>query len=435
MRLIPKLEDITRLVGEFHPLRGKFVLMIERALTQPLLAALRDTPVVLLTGGRQTGKSTLVTSLVGHGYEADYVSLDDPTELAAARRDPVGFVGRFGDRAIVDEAQRAPELFLPIKAAVDHDRRPGRFLLTGSANVLFAPAVAEALAGRMEALTLWPFSSVELAGSPGSQFVERLFGDDSEPDAPKLESRAELVSRLVTGGFPEAVERADDERRSRWFSSYLTTILERDVRALADIERLEELPAVLAAIALRSRGPLNRSGLSQDLGIPNSSIERYLVLLDRVFLVRRLAAWHSRLQPRLVKAPKMLLADSGLLCCLLRVDRERLAGDPTTLGLVLETYVGMELVKQTELATTGTSVMHYRTSKGVEVDFLVESSDGRIAGVEVKGSASVEANDFRRFERLEGILGERFARGVVLYTGDRAIPFGERLAAWPVSLL
>jgi len=409
--------------------------MIERALTQPLLAALADTPVVLLVGGRQTGKSTLVTSLAGHGYEADYVSLDDPTELAAARRDPVGLVGRFGNRVILDEVQRAPNLFLAIKASVDRDRRPGRFLLTGSANVLFAPAVAEALAGRMEALTLWPFSSAELAGDPGWRFIERLFGDDIEPFTPEPVSRAELVSRLVAGGFPEAVERADDDRRSRWFSSYLTTILERDVRALADIERLEELPAVLTAIALRARGPLNRSGLSQDLGIPNSSIERYLVLLDRVFLVRRLPAWHNRLQPRLVKAPKMLLADSGLLCRLLRVDRKRLAEDPRTLGLVLETYVGMELVKQAELVVARTNVMHYRTSKGVEIDFLVESDQGRVAGVEVKASASVEANDFRRFERLEETLGERFARGVVLYTGDRVIPFGERLAAWPISLL
>ncbi len=409
--------------------------MIERALTVPLLAALGDTPVVLLSGGRQTGKSTLVTGLADRGHQAEYVTLDDPTELAAARRDPVGFVERFDDRVILDEAQRAPELFLPIKAAVDRDRRPGRFLLTGSANVLFAPAVAEALAGRMEALTLWPFSSAELEARSGARFFEWLFADRPDlPNAPPL-GRAELVSRLIVGGFPEAVARSDDERRQRWFSSYLTTILERDVRALADIERLEELPALLAAIALRSRGPLNRSGLSQDLGIPNSSIERYLVLLDRVFLVRRLAAWHNRLHPRLVKAPKMLISDAGLLCSLLRADRDRLANDPAMLGLVLEGYVGMELVKNAGLAAAGTAVMHYRTSKGVEVDFLAESADGRVAGIEVKAAASVGSEDFRRFERLEQVLGERFARGVVLYTGERVVPFGERLAAWPVSLL
>lgn len=408
--------------------------MIERALTRPLLAALSDTPVVLLLGGRQTGKSTLVTSLADRGHNAEYVTLDDPTELAAARRDPVAFVDRFEGPVIFDEVQRAPGLFLPIKAAVDRDRRPGRFLITGSANVLLAPAAAEALAGRMEALALWPFSSEELAGRTAGQFLRSLFtGEPGDPEPP-LVDQTELVSRLLAGGFPEAVARDDDERRRHWFASYLTTILERDVRALADIERLEELPAVLTALALRSRGPINRSGLSQDLGIPNSSIERYLVLLDRVFLVRRLAAWHNRLGPRLVKAPKMLICDSGLLCQLLKVDRSRLEANQTTLGLILESYVGMELVKQAGIVS-GAGVMHYRTSKGTEVDFLVEAGDGRVAGVEVKAGQSVTAADFKRFERLEEALGDRFARGIVLYTGQRVVPFGDRLAAWPIALL
>jgi predicted AAA+ superfamily ATPase len=428
-------EQIHHCVEKFSPHGGKFVPMIERALTPALLAALADTPVVLLTGGRQTGKSTLVTSLADRGYEAEYVTLDDPTELAAARRDPVGFVERLGERAILDEAQRAPELFLPVKASVDRDRRPGRFLITGSANVLLAPTVADALAGRMEALTLWPLSAAELAGRRGAEFFELLFADPGEPPSPPRLDRAELVSRLLAGGYPEAVERVDDERRSRWFTSYLTTILERDVRALADIERLEQLPAILTAIALRSRGPLNRSGLSQDLGIPNSTVERYLVLLERVFVVCRLRAWRNRLGPRLVKAPKTLISDSGLLCRLLRLNRERLLEDPATLGLVLESYVGMELVKCAGLAGDGAGVTHYRTSKGAEVDFLVESPDGRLAAIEVKASASVGEEDFSRFESLRSSLGERFARGVVLYTGERAAPFGDRLAAWPVSLL
>jgi uncharacterized protein len=250
-------------------------------------------------------------------------------------------------------------------------------------------------------------------------------------DAP---TQAQLISRLIAGGYPEEVKREDDERRSRWFSSYLTTILERDVRALADIARLEELPTLLAAIALRSRGPLNKSGLSQDLGISNSSTDRYLALLDRVFLVRRFAAWHNRLHPRLVKAPKLLISDSGLLCQLLRADAQRLADDPVLHGLVLEGYVGMELVKNSEIAAAGT-VMHYRTSKGVEVDFLVESPDRRVAGIEVKGSKTVDAGDFKRFERLERVLGDRFVRGVILYTGERVVHFGDRLAAWPISLL
>jgi hypothetical protein len=409
--------------------------MIERTLAEPLLAALADTPVVTVVGGRQTGKSTLVTGLADKGHAAEYVTLDEPIELAAARRDPTGFIDRFDGPVILDEIQRAPELFLPIKAAVDRDRTPGRFLLTGSANVLLIPSMADALAGRVEVRTLWPLSAAELRGRPDESFVELLFGDDPPRAPAAAQSEAELISRLLTGGYPEVVARADEERRSRWFSNYMTTILERDVRALADVERLEELPMLLSALALRSRGPINKSGLSQDLGIANSSIDRYLLLLDRVFLVRRFAAWHNRLHPRLVKAPKLLIADSGLLCQLLRANADRLADDPALRGLVLESYVGMELVKHAEVARGGAGVMHYRTSKGVEVDFLVEAADGRVAGVEVKGGKTVDAQDFKRFERLERVLGDRFARGIVLYTGDQAVPFGDRLAAWPVSLL
>ncbi|HEY5707987.1 MAG TPA: ATP-binding protein [Solirubrobacterales bacterium] len=408
--------------------------MIERALTPRLLEALSDTPVVTLVGGRQTGKSTLVTGLAKHGHLAEYVSLDDPTELAGARNDPVAFVDRFAGPVIVDEVQRAPELLLPIKASVDRDRRPGRFLLTGSANVLFVPAIAEALAGRMEVLTLWPFSAAEIDGRSGGGIVDLLFAGDLRPPTAEL-STEELVSRLLAGGYPEAVARKNDERRRQWFSSYLNTILDRDVRTMADIARLEQLPALLTAIALRGRGPLNKSGLSQDLGIPNSSIDRYVTLLTRVFLARLFPAWHNRLGPRLVKAPKLLVSDSGLLCRLLRFDRKRVLEDSAARGLALESYVGMELVKAVDVAGGGSDVMHYRTTKGTEVDFVVEAADGRVVGIEVKGASSVDARDFRRFERLEQTLGERFVRGIVLYSGSRPVPFGDRLEAWPVGLL
>lgn len=408
--------------------------MIERAITGRLLAALSDTPVVILVGGRQTGKSTLVTGLGDYGHSAEYITLDDSTELAAARNDPVAFVDRFDGPVILDEVQRAPEIFLPIKAAVDRDRRPGRFLLTGSANVLLVPSVAEALAGRMEVLTLWPFSAAEIEERPQGHFFQWLFND--APELPGLESmnNEQLVTRLLAGGYPEALER-DDERRRSWFANYLTTILERDVRAMADIERLEQLPALLSAIALRSRGPLNKSGLGQDLGVPGSSIDRYLTLLDRVFLVRRFVAWHNRIGPRLVKAPKLLVSDSGLLCSLLRADRDRLLEDATLRGLVLESYVGMELVKAAGVAGTGSDVMHYRTAKGTEVDFLVEASDGRIAGIEVKATRSAGSGDFARFEHLEQSLGDRFVCGIVLYAGERPVTFAERRAAWPIAML
>lgn len=387
----------------------------------------------MLVGPRQAGKSTLAASPPVVGSPPSYISFDDPAELAAARADPEGFVAGLSDRVVLDEAQRVPEIFLPIKASVDRDRRPGRFLLTGSANPLFVPVVADALVGRMEVLTLWPFAGVELAGRPDAAVAETFLAE--RPQLPQAgTSREELAARLVRGGFPEAVQRHDDGRRKAWFDNYLTTILERDVRAVADISRLEQLPAVLTAVALRSRGPLNKSGLSQDLAVPVSSLDRYLTLLERTFVVQRLRAWHSRLQPRLVKSPKMLIVDSGLFCYLLRLDSSRLLAEPTAFGLALESYVGSELLKAVAVAGGQTALMHYRTAKGVEIDFVLEGDGGRVAAVEVKASRSVDVGDFSRFEQLRETLGSRFVRGVVLYTGERVLSFGDRFEAWPLSL-
>lgn len=408
--------------------------MIERSLRTQVGAALRDTPVVMLVGPRQAGKSTLAASSPVDGAPPAYVSFDEPAELAAAQADPAGFVEALGDRVVLDEAQRAPEIFLPIKASVDRDRRSGRFLLTGSANPLFIPAVADALVGRMEVLTLWPFSGVELAGRPDAAVVETLLSE--HPQLPEAgTSREDLAARLVQGGFPEVVQRRGDARRKAWFDNYLRTLLERDIRAVADISRLGQLPSLLTAVALRSRGPLNKSGLSQDLAVPVSSLDRYLALLERVFVLRRLPAWHNRLQPRLVKSPKMLIADSGLFCHLMRLDVSRLLAEPTSLGLALEAYVGSELLKAVAVAGAQTAMMHYRTAKGTEIDFVLEGAGGHVAAVEVKASRSVEAGDFRRFDRLRETLGSRFVRGVVLYTGERALRFGDRLEAWPLSFL
>jgi predicted AAA+ superfamily ATPase len=407
--------------------------MIRRSLEGAVRAALADTPVVMVVGARQTGKSTLVTSVV-EGPHA-YRSFDDAAVLATARADPSAFLERLGDTAIIDEVQRAPELFLRIKLSVDRDRRPGRFLLTGSANPLFIPDAAEALAGRMEVLTLWPLSATELEGHPDVTVAKLLLEEDASPPGPPPVDREALVDRILRGGFPEAVEREDPVRRAHWFSSYLTSILERDVRAIVDIVRLEQLPAVLTYVALRSRGTLNKSALGQDLAIPSSSIDRYLVLLERVFLVRRLPAWHSRLAPRLVKAPKLLLCDSGLLCHLLQLEGDRLLTDPTSFGLALESFVGMELAKAVGNDPWPPRLLHYRTFKGAEIDFVLEGGDGRVAAIEVKASSDVGAGDFRRFHRMREVLGSRFVRGVIFYTGEHVLPFGDRLEAWPVSTL
>ncbi len=407
---------------------------IARAITPRLLAALGDTPAVMLVGPRQAGKSTLVQGLASGPHPARYLSLDDLRTLDAARRDPIGLIDSVDGPLVIDEVQRAPELLLPIKAAIDRDRRPGRFILTGSAQVMLLPKVSESLAGRVEVHTLWPFSQAEIEGvAPG--IVELLLDGSSRPGIAPASTREDLIERIVRGGFPEAVAR-DDDRRDEWLAAYLTAIVQRDLRDLANIERLTEVPAVLASLASRVRAPLNKTEVSSSVGIPRTSLDRYLTLLEHVFLVRRLPAFHTNRIKQITKAPKLLLSDSALLAHLLRADRKRLSDDDSLLGAVLECFVGMELAKQLSAARARASLLHMRTATGAEVDFVLEGAGGRLAGIEVKASATVRGEDFKHLATIrDRIGGERFVRGVVLYTGGERLAFGERLEAWPLATL
>lgn len=405
-----------------------------RHATDTLLDALRDTPVVYLEGARQTGKSTLARAVAERQHPARYLTLDTAAVLAAASNDPEGFIAGLDRPVVIDEVQRAPALALAIKAAVDTDRRPGQFLLTGSASVLSLPALSDSLAGRMELLTLWPFSQGELAGTRET-FVDRVFADrlvtpDTVPDTEKS-----LVERLCAGGYPEIQTRKNQARRQAWFDSYVDAILHRDVRDLANIERLSKIPRLLALVASRAGELLNFADLGRTLGIPQTTLKRYLTLMEMTFLVRLLPAWFSNLGKRLAKAPKLLLADTGLLTHLIDADASRLRRDRTLLGHVLENFVAMELIKQLGWSDRRCGLYHFRTESGAEVDLVLEDRAGRLVGVEVQSAASVRQQDFRGLETLARLSGDRFVRGVVVCTGTTVVPFGRNLFALPVSQL
>jgi predicted AAA+ superfamily ATPase len=411
--------------------------MIQRNVTAPLLAALADTPVVVLHGARQTGKSTLVKTLIAEGYPARYLTLDDSTALAAVRHDPAGFIAGMqdaGERLVIDEVQRAPELFLPIKAEVDRDRRPGRFLLTGSANVLFIPRLAETLAGRVEILTLYPLSQDELDGLKAS-FVDAIFADRFQPTTISPLERTQLLSRILAGGYPEAVTRTDEQRRNAWYRSYIDTILQRDVRDMANIEGLFLLPRLLTLLAARSASLINTADLARSIALPQTTLKRYLALLQATFLMQTVPAWSGNLGKRLAKAPKLTLCDTGLLAYLLGINYDRLALNPDVTGPLLESFVIMELYKQLVWSSTNPHLFHFRTQTGQEVDIVLENMAGQVAGIEVKASATVGARDFRGLAVLAQELGANFVRGVVFYTGSEVVPFSKDMWALPLGAL
>ena len=414
--------------------------MYRRNIESQLQDALLDTPVVLLNGARQTGKTTLVRGEGVAPSQASYVTLDDLEVLSAATSDPAGFLAGLsasGEPVILDEVQRAPGLFPAIKASVDRDRRPGRFLLTGSANVLLLPKLSESLAGRMEILTLWPLSQAEIQGTTTS-FVDALFSAQSPmarfKGTASIPSRQEVIERVVRGGYPEPLTRPA-ARRANWFESYIATILQRDVRDLANIEGLTQMPKLLSVLAARTASLLNASDISRTAGIPYTTLSRYLTLLETTYLIRTVPAWSGNLTTRLIKSPKIVLGDTGLAAHLLGLDEARLLAEPHHLGGLLENFVVMEIIKDIGWSLTRPTLYHFHTANREEVDLLLEKRDGSLVGIEVKASGAVGAGDFKGLHALEAMTGEKFLRGIVLYTGEHVVPFGEKLFAVPLSTL
>lgn len=409
--------------------------MYSRNITDSIVEALQDTPVVLLNGARQTGKSTLVQWICHHKHPARYLTLDDMNVLSAATTDPAGFLAGFDGPLAIDEIQRAPELFLAIKASVDKDRRPGRFLLTGSANVLLLPKLADTLAGRMEVITLWPFSQGE-QHTRKETFIDAAFGGSLAGFQTPPLSRSELFGRILAGGFPEVILRASDTRRKAWYNAYLTTILQRDIRDLSRIDGLAAMPRLMSILAARAGNLLNFSELSRTSGLPQSTLKRYMALLEATFLILHLPAWSGNLSKRLVKSPKLYINDTGLLASLVGMDQDRLLTEPALAGALVENFVVMELIKQLSWSGRKPRMYHFRTqTDGKEVDVVLEDAAGRLVGIEVKSSHTVKADDFAGLKTLAGETKDRFKQGIVLYGGAEAIPFGKQFTALPIPAL
>ena len=404
--------------------------MYSRFAKSRIQSSLTDTRVVLITGPRQSGKTTLAKDVASD--DIPFLTLDDATVLQSALDDPVGFI-RGLDRAVVDEVQRAPGLLLSIKNAVDENNAPGRFLLTGSANLMTIPTVTDSLAGRMEAIRLLPLSQAELFGKK-SDFIDRSFAA-KKPSTDHLVIGDKLIEAVLSGGYPQALERKNWTRKQDWYHSYLDAIVQRDVRDVAQIEQLALMPNLLSVLAEHSGQLINYTSIGTAIGLNHVSTRKYISALESIYLVHTLQPWFSNRLKRLIKSPKLHFLDAGLLAAMRDVSPNVVRSDKTSFGTILETFVFSELLKIASWSDERCSFSHYRDKDKNEVDLVLENRRGQIVGIEVKASATVSPNDFSGMRKLAKACGKKFVQGLVLYDNDQVVPFADNMFAAPLSSL
>lgn len=409
---------------------------IQRQIKNKLLEALALSPVVFLNGPRQAGKSTLVQKIAKNDFPAEYVTFDSVTQMAAAANAPENYLKERKGALIIDEVQLVPDIFRALKVVVDELRQKqgrkvkGHFLLTGSANIMALPKLSDPLVGRMRILTLYPFSGAEILNVT-SHFIDNLFNADFQKDGEK--HKLSDVIRLAT--FPE-ISGAHFQERTSWFDSYITTILQRDVRALAEIEKLTALPNLLRILASRAGGLINDADIARSTGLNHITARNYKTLLKMLFLTFDIAPWYRNIGKRLVKSSKGYVTDTLLLCHLLQYELDDLEKNrPELFGHVLENFVAAELLKLISISDKKLDIFHFRTSDNKEVDFVLEKPSGQLAAIEVKKRDHVNASDFKGLKVLQELTGDDFVCGIVLYRGKDVVPFGKNLWATPFNVL
>jgi len=403
---------------------------VPRTLQSSLEKALRQSPVVYLNGPRQAGKSTLC-----HTFDKDfsYLTFDDLTIQSAANFDPISFIGDLIKPVIIDEVQIVPQVFRAIKQRVDELRRQrdansyGQFLLTGSADIMVIPTLAESLVGRMQVLTLFPFSAAEAFGGNIS-FIPSLFL--KAPTYRRIEAEHDLEEVIKRSTYPEiSLNTAEDNYA--WYKNYINTIIYRDVKAIADVEKISHLPGMLTMLASRMGGLLNHSEFSRVIGLVTITYQRYLTLFENVYLVKLVQPWFRNVTKRLVKTPKLYFIDTALAMNILG---QTTLTDTPNKGAILENFVASEILKHLQ-CLNHYQLYHFRTSDGKEVDFVIEHANGQLIGIEVKFSKTVSPSDFKGLYTLQEIAGKDFIRGVVLYQGTDILPFGNNCYAVPLQCL
>lgn len=413
---------------------------IPRAIERNLRECLKDTPVAIITGPRQSGKTTLARHLLEIFKSEDsgsYLTLDDENILTVARNDPIGLLRNQPRPVIIDEIQRAPELIRTIKLLVDEDRQPGAFILTGSADLMTLPALADSLAGRAEFITLYPFSQIELKQGPaGRQEEHDIINQLLSPDfTPRLESLLDLdqvISAIACGGYPEAIQRSSN-RRTRWYRSYTDAIIRRDIREVFQLQKLDEMAKLLKSLSSISSEALNYASLGKAIKMDSKSVQKYVSALENLYLVKRIPGWHRNELKRAIKQAKVHFVDTGLLCSLRGVNVAAIKADRNLMGSLMETWVCSELLKSIAISDQDCQLFHYRDKSQREVDFILSGHNGQATGIEVKAGMTIKKEMFATQEML--VATGSIQRGVIVYNGDRVLPFSDKLVALPVGCL
>lgn len=406
--------------------------LYNRLVQKKLSTALEDTPVILIHGSRQSGKTTLAKVAAPDHY---YITFDDVAQLTIAKDDPVGFIKRLPEYVILDEIQRVPELFSSIKASVDSNRKPGRFILTGSANILLLPRLSDSLAGRMEIITLWPLSNCELRGGKDSSncLLGQIISNQVKNRLPV--NTTPIEERVAGGGFPEPLKRKLFERKQAWYDSYITSLVERDMKDISEIRHVEQIPLMLKFLSAMNAELLNVSSLSNMLDMTRPTTNKYLQLLQQIFIVDLLKPWYANKGKRLIKTPKVHFVDTGLICSLQGMNASALVNDRNLFGHLLESYVYNELKRQASGLASPVNFYHFRDTNQNEIDIIIETRSSELYAIEVKATSTVRPSDFNTMKRFAEQHANRFKMGILFYDGELALPSGEQFLAVPFDWL
>ncbi|HRE41391.1 MAG TPA: ATP-binding protein [Ignavibacteria bacterium] len=404
--------------------------IFKRNIEANLITALKDTPVILLNGARQSGKTFLLKEMVRKKIISDYITFDNIEPFTVATREPEDFLNRFKGSVILDEIQRIPEIFVSIKANVDRKRTPGKFILSGSADIFQLPKLTDSLAGRIEIHTLYPLSQLEINNKKGS-FVDYIFSKKNRWDSLPKVSRKKIFSSIFRGGFP-SVQNKPLNRLNDWFGSYINTIIQRDIRDISKIEKHSDIPGILEVLASRTMQLYNNAAISSSLKLPQTTMTRYIKLLRMVYLVDFMRPYSRNITKRISKAHKLYFTDTGVISFLLNLSS---SFDNPFRGQIFENFVIMEIIKQISWSKVKPKIYFYRDFDGNEVDLILELRGGDFIAIEIKASTSVKPNDFKGLKMLKAQTGNKFLKGFVIYMGDNIYPYDKDIYSLPVNTL